>query len=82
LTYEHLFDMVWVPPLLSCVFPDEAAKKMQEQLDVAINSIRVRFGSQALTRAAELPPPQPWPSGTPIDRLSGSGGCRAAGSLF
>jgi recombination protein RecA len=48
---------------------------MQEvQLDAAINSIRVRFGSQALTRAAELPPPQPWPSRTPIDRLSGIGG--------
>ncbi len=48
---------------------------MQEQkLDHAINSIRVRFGSQALTRAAELPPPQPWPSRTPIDRLTGIGG--------
>src|SRR5450759_5711451 len=48
---------------------------MQEaQLIVAINSIRVRFGSQALTRAAELPPPQPWPSLTPIDRLTGIGG--------
>jgi len=48
---------------------------MQEMpLDVAIKSIRVRFGSQALTRAAELPPPQPWSSGTPIDRLSGIGG--------
>jgi recombination protein RecA len=49
---------------------------MQEvtQLDAAINSIRVRFGSQALTRAAELPPPQPWPSRTPIDRLTGIGG--------
>jgi recombination protein RecA len=48
---------------------------MQEaQLNVAINSIRVRFGSQALTRAAELPPPQPWPSRTPIDRLTGIGG--------
>jgi RecA/RadA recombinase len=48
---------------------------MQEaQLDNAINSIRVRFGSQALTRAAELPPPQPWPSRTPIDRLTGIGG--------
>src|SRR6266566_5376929 len=45
-----------------------------QELDVAINSIRVRFGSQALTRAAELPPPQPWPSGTPIDGLSGIGG--------
>ncbi len=45
---------------------------MQEaQLDHAISTIRVRFGSQALTRAAELPPPQPWPSGTPLDRLSG-----------
>jgi RecA/RadA recombinase len=48
---------------------------MQEMpLDVAINSIRVRFGSQALTRAGELPPPQSWPSRTPIDRLSGIGG--------
>jgi RecA/RadA recombinase len=45
---------------------------MQEaQLDHAISTIRVRFGSQSLTRAAELPPPQPWPSGTPLDRLSG-----------
>ena len=48
---------------------------MQEMpLDTAINSIRVRFGSQALTRAAELPSPQPWPSRTPIDRLTGIGG--------
>jgi len=48
---------------------------MQEaQLNMAINSIRVRFGSQALTRAAELPPPQPWPSRTSLDRLSGIGG--------
>jgi recombination protein RecA len=48
---------------------------MQEQkLDHAISSIRVRFGSQALTRAVELPPPQPWPSRTPIDRLTGIGG--------
>jgi recombination protein RecA len=45
-----------------------------QELDVAINSIRVRFGSQALTRAAELPPPQPWPSRTALDRLSGIGG--------
>ncbi len=42
-----------------------------EQLEHAISTIRVRFGSQALTRAAELPPPQPWPSCTPLDRLSG-----------
>ena len=51
---------------------------MQEQqlatLNVAIASIRVRFGSQALTKAAQLPPPQPWPSRTPIDRLTGIGG--------
>ena len=48
---------------------------MQEaQLNDAINSIRVRFGSQALTRAAELPPPRPWPSRTPIDHLTGIGG--------
>ena len=48
---------------------------MQAQtLQLAIDSIRVRFGSQALTRAAELPPPQPWSSGTPVDRLTGIGG--------
>jgi RecA/RadA recombinase len=48
---------------------------MQEvALETAINSIRVRFGSQALTRAAELPPPQPWSSKTPIDRLTGIAG--------
>src|SRR5438874_4156107 len=48
---------------------------MQEiALETAINSIRVRFGSHALTRAAELPPPQAWLSGTPIDRLTGIGG--------
>jgi len=48
---------------------------MQEvALESAINSIRVRFGSHALTRAAELPPPQPWPSRTPIDRLTGIAG--------
>jgi hypothetical protein len=42
-----------------------------QELEHAISTIRVRFGSQALTRAAELPPPQPWPSHTPLDRLSG-----------
>jgi RecA/RadA recombinase len=42
-----------------------------QALDNAISTIRVRFGSQALTRAGELPPPQPWPSCTPLDRLSG-----------
>jgi len=41
------------------------------QLEHAISTIRARFGSQALTRAGELPPPQPWPSCTPLDRLSG-----------
>ena len=45
-----------------------------QPLDHAIEAIRVRFGSQALTRAAELPPPPAWPSLTPIDRLSGIGG--------
>ena len=44
------------------------------QLDDAISAIRVRFGSQALTRATELPPSQPWSSGTPLDRLTGIGG--------
>src|SRR5258708_40072136 len=68
-----MFDSLCPPPLLACVLLPEARKeKMQElQLEHAINTIRVRFGSQALTRAAELPPPQPWPSGTPLDRLSG-----------
>lgn len=49
---------------------------MQEahSLDHAIDSIRVRFGSQALTRAGQLSPPRPWPSETPIDRLTGIGG--------
>src|SRR2546428_7951825 len=52
-------------------------------LDVAIDSIRVRFGSQALTRAAELPPPQPWSSGTAVDHLTGIGGLpRGRLSLF
>ena|SRR5712692_3222995 len=44
------------------------------QLDGAIDAIRLRFGSHALTRAAELPSPQPWPSRTPIDSLTGIGG--------
>src|ERR1700694_5000515 len=45
---------------------------MQEtQLDHAISAIRVRFGSQALKRAAEMPPSQPWSSHTPLDHLSG-----------
>jgi RecA/RadA recombinase len=43
-------------------------------LNVAIEAIRVRFGSQALTRAAELPPPPAWPTKTPLDRLTGIGG--------
>jgi len=45
-----------------------------ETLDDTIEAIRVRFGSQALTRVAELPPPLPWLSGTPLDRLTGIGG--------
>jgi RecA/RadA recombinase len=45
-----------------------------EKLELAIDSIRLRFGSQALTRAAELPPPRPWLSGTPVDPLTGIGG--------
>jgi RecA/RadA recombinase len=48
---------------------------MQEvALESAINSIRVRFGSQALTKAAELPPPHPWATETALDSLSGIGG--------
>src|SRR6266704_5491799 len=54
-----------------------------QKLELAIDSIRFRFGSQALTRAAELPPPQAWPSGTPIDKLTGIGGLpRGRLSLF
>lgn len=53
--------------------PFELGRKT-ETLDHAIEAIRVRFGSQALTRVAELPPPLPWPSGTPLDRLTGIGG--------
>lgn len=45
-----------------------------ERLELAIDSIRLRFGSQALTRAGELPPPAPWTSGTPVDHLTGIGG--------
>jgi RecA/RadA recombinase len=45
-----------------------------QKLDLAIDSIRLRFGSQALTRAAELSPPLPWHSGTPLDSLTGIGG--------
>lgn len=53
------------------------------QLDSAIDSIRLRFGSQALTRAAELAPPQPWLSQSPIDGLTGIGGLpRGRLSLF
>lgn len=46
----------------------------EQQLQAAISTIRVRFGTQALTRAAELPPPQPWPSQTLVDHLSGIAG--------
>jgi len=45
-----------------------------QELEHAISTIRVRFGSQALTRAAELPPPQPWPSRSALDRLTGIDG--------
>src|ERR1700680_4087412 len=48
---------------------------MQEtQLDHAISAIRVRFGSRGPTRGPEFPPPQPWPSDTPLDHLSGIDG--------
>jgi RecA/RadA recombinase len=46
----------------------------QPSLEHALEAIRVRFGSQALTRAAELPPPPAWRSGTPLDGLTGIGG--------
>jgi RecA/RadA recombinase len=45
-----------------------------QNLELAIDSIRLRFGSQALTRAGELPPPTPWATRTPVDHLTGIGG--------
>src|ERR1700686_556683 len=45
-----------------------------QELDAAINSFGARLGTRARTRGVELPPPQPWPSRTAIDRLSGIGG--------
>src|SRR5213593_3240851 len=64
-----------MPPLLPLSPASRRPTKMQEiALESAINSIRVRFGSQALTRAAELPPPRPWRSATPLDGLTGIGG--------
>jgi RecA/RadA recombinase len=45
-----------------------------QELEQAIDSIRVKFGTHALTRAAELAPPQPWPTQTAIDAMTGIGG--------
>jgi hypothetical protein len=46
-----------------------------QQLDRAIETIHLRFGSQALRRADSLPAPPPWPVGIgAIERLSGIGG--------
>src|SRR4030081_1899053 len=54
-----------------------------QKLELAIDLIRVRFRTQARTRAAELPPPRPWPSGTAVDNLTGIGGLpRGRLSLF
>ena len=44
-----------------------------ETLGLAIKAIRVRFGSQALTRVTELAC-LPWQSDTPLDHLTGIGG--------
>ena len=55
----------------------------QEELEQAIDSIRVRFGTHALTRAAELAPSQPWPTRSAIDGMTGIGGLpRGRLSLF
>src|SRR5438067_3407149 len=63
--------------------PPRLTKMQGQKLELAIDSIRVRFGSHALTRAAQLPPPQAWPSGTPLDSLTGIGGLpRGRLSLF
>ncbi len=62
---------------------EDARRLGDGTLQLAVDSIRVRFGSQALTRAADLPSPQPWSSATPIDRLTGIGGLpRGRLSLF
>ena len=46
-----------------------------QELDRAIQTIHLRFGSQALRRADSLPAPTPWPVGIPaVERLSGIGG--------
>ena len=48
---------------------------MQRDLDGAIQTIHLRYGSQALRRADALPAPAPWPVGIEaVDRLSGIGG--------
>ena len=48
---------------------------MPSDLQRAIHAIHVRFGDQALVRAARLPDVQPWPTGlSAVDRLSGIGG--------
>jgi hypothetical protein len=48
---------------------------MQTQLDAAIQTIHLRFGSQALRRADALPAPAPWPVGVEaVEQLSGIGG--------
>jgi recA bacterial DNA recombination protein len=53
------------------------------ELEQAIDSIRVRFGTHALTRAAELPPPQAWPTHSAVDGITGIGGLpRGRLSLF
>ena len=51
---------------------------MQQDLDAAIQTIHLRFGSQALRRADSLPAPAPWPVGiSTVERLSGIGGLPA-----
>jgi recombination protein RecA len=48
---------------------------MQSHLQHAVDTIRVRFGDQALVRATRLPAAQPWTTGqAALDRLSGIGG--------
>src|SRR5438105_3343815 len=48
---------------------------MQANLDAAIQTIHLRYGSQALRRADALPSPAPWPVGVEaVERLSGIGG--------
>jgi hypothetical protein len=71
--------MLDLPPVLLARLPQEAfrhwGEMQQQELNRAIETIHLRFGSQALRRADSLPAPAPWPVGVDaVERLSGIGG--------